>query len=117
MLSSQEIIDLKNYERQKKLFKNKMTKYYKIIDLSNQKSFLAKIWIDKIDDCIRDKIRDLCREIYINSKINHPSFLKYIGFSLKNLKRNPNPVIVFEYPNHNLNAILNSKKIRVYKLL
>ncbi|KAK8860760.1 hypothetical protein M9Y10_012426 [Tritrichomonas musculus] len=109
--SNKEILDLSDYERDEKLFKNEMFKYYKIIHQSNNKKFLAKIWTDDLDHFIRDKIRDLYREVYINSKINHPSFLKYVGFSLVNFKNKRKPLIVFEYASTgSLNMLLNSTK-------
>lgn len=104
-------LDLENYEQQKKLFHNEITSFYEVNDQIKDQKNIAKIWRKELKSFNREQIIDLYREIYINSQIKHPCFLKYIGFSLINFQAKKKPLILFENinPKGSLQIILNSK--------
>ena len=93
----EEEFDLEDYEKHRKLFFNDKIRYYEVINQKTGKKYIAKNWKKSLDDFRRKKIIDLYREVYIISKINHPSILKYIGFSKYNFKSDNKPVIIFEH--------------------
>lgn len=95
--STKDLLDLKNYEKHEKIFYNRKTKYYEIINSVTGEKNIAKFFTKTIDDCSRSQVLDLNREVYINSKLKHPSFLQFIGFSSIDFKSRPRPVIVFEH--------------------
>lgn len=94
---AKETLDLKDYEKHDKLFFNRKTKYYEIMDPITGNKNIAKIFLKTVDNCSRKHILNLYREIYINSKIKHPSFLQYKGFSFLDFKSRRRPVIVFDH--------------------
>ena len=101
------MIDLSQYEVLEKLRIVQYSKFYLISNIETGKKFLAKYHTGRRDRNLRDYFFDLSRELRILSKINHPSFLKFHGYSLTDFKNNENPVIILEYPqNKTLNELL-----------
>lgn len=71
----------------------------------------AKVSIYEMDRCTEDNILNLSREIYIISSLNHPSILRFIGYSPVNFKNKPKPVIITEYaPNNSLEQIIELER-------
>ena len=99
MFASQvEVFDLKNYEEKEEFFHyfaNSIV-YCEIINQLTGEKNIAKIINSPINKLPRLEVTNLYREVYINSMIKHPCFLKYIGFSAQNFKLEPKQVIVFE---------------------
>ena len=50
-----------------------------------------------MEHCSEDTILNLSREIDIISKINHPSILKFFGFSPFNFHKDEKPTIITEF--------------------
>ena len=62
---------------------------------------------EKIKNCPNSKIRNLIREVNIISKLNHPSIVKFVGFSLTNFSGENKPVIITEFlSNGTLNDLI-----------
>lgn len=81
--------------------------------LSNFKNFLFKVYTAKIslnplDSTSNSIIRNLTREINIVAKLNHPSVLKFIGYSPLDFKKESFPTIITEYAcNGSLNKVIH----------
>ena len=113
--SKEETFDLKKYEKVKKLFFNDKIRYYEIVNQQTRQKYIGKIWKKNLNDFRKKKILDLYREVYILSKIHHPSFLQFIGFSLSDFKSESKPVIVFEHISKGpLSLILNLQDDKIY---
>ena len=87
---------------------------FKVKEEGTENIFAAKISLSKLIDCNRSFIINLRREVSILSQLNHPSVLKFIGYSPIDFNQESYPVIISEYlPNGSLSdAIdLNRKSI------
>lgn len=92
-------IDLHKFEIQKKIFKNQYenTKYFFIINLATGSKNMAKCSSKYIEDLKRLDVINFSREHDIMFKLNHPSIIKFLGYSLTNFKNKSNTSIVTEY--------------------
>ena len=105
------LLDLSNFKKWEKIGKGGYGKVYKIEDNQTKQIFAAKISRDQLDFKSKEKFYQYAREVNIISKLNHPSILKFIGFSRTNFKGNPYPVIVTEFePNGSLDYILELER-------
>lgn len=75
------LINLSNFKKQYTLFEDQNYKYYEILNLS---IFMAKVMKEDFKHFTKEKLIDFSRELHINSKINHPSLLNFIGYNLTN---------------------------------
>lgn len=104
-------LDLKNFEKDSIINKSDLYKIYKIREKSTNCFYSAKISLIQIDQLSRDKIIQLSREVNIISQVNHPSLLKFIGYSPIDFKNHLKPVIVAELPlNKSLKDILEIER-------
>lgn len=70
-----------------------------------QKSILDEVVNSK------DTIRNLVREVNIICKLNYPSIIKFIGFSLNDFEGNSKPVLIAEYmPNGSLSDLIEQER-------
>lgn len=59
----------------------------------------------------KDTIRNLVREVNIICKLNYPSIIKFIGFSLNDFEGNSKPVLITEYmPNGSLSDLIEQER-------
>ena len=58
---------------------------------------MAKTTNINLENLSKEELIDLYREINIMSKINHPTILQFIGYSLLNFRKKEKPVIITEY--------------------
>lgn len=87
---------------------------FKVKEEGTENIFAVKISLSKLIDCNRSFIINLRREVSILSQLNHPSVIKFIGYSPIDFIQESYPVIISEYlPNGSLSdAIdLNRKSI------
>lgn len=91
------ILNLENYEKQKKIFQGDFYKIYKAISKSSKFEYSAKVSDVDINDLTESQIVNIYREVNLLSKIDHPSILLFIGFSPINFENEPKPVIINEY--------------------
>lgn len=92
----EDLLNLKKFKIERKLFKGEKCKYYEIFNLEKKTQNIAKTPMLDIQYFSREKLIDYSREVYINSKVNHPSILKFFGYSLNDFKERPKPVIITE---------------------
>ena len=104
-------IDIKLFE---KLHLIKKIDNFDIFEVKNNETnehFEAKVSTFRITKLSRKEIIHLSREINILSKLIHPSFLKFIGFSPIDFDKHPLPVLVSELPpNKSLEHLLNKER-------
>ena len=102
----EDIIDLKNYERQQKI-KNESNdwKFFKIINISKGNKRTAKISTYLYQELTIGMLTELYRQIDINSKLNHPAIFNYFGFSPINFKNKPKPTILLEEYSSNMSLM------------
>ena len=88
--------NLNHYKLGEKIGNGTFGKVYKVQDKRRNKIFAAKILKKEIEELDQNHINYITREINIMSKLKHPSIVNLIGFSPKDFKGNPKPVIVTE---------------------
>lgn len=91
------IVDLSRFAQIEQIDKGSYGTVFLIEDKETKEQFAAKILNAPIDSNSNDAIIFLSREVNYNSGMNHPSVLKFIGYSPCNFDGNPNPVIITEY--------------------
>lgn len=96
-ISQIKTIDLESYEIVQKLYRSKTYRYYQIRDIDTGKDYLAKIRKFCFEKLSKEDILNLSREINIISKIKHPSFPNFVGFSPNNFKNKPKAVLIMDY--------------------
>ena len=105
-------IDLNKFEKLNQIGQGGFGTVYKVISKNTGKKYAAKISMSNLDQCNDDTIKDLEREININSELNHPSILKFIGFNSNNFKSKPKPTIITELAsNGSLDKIIKLERI------
>lgn len=64
-----------------------------------------------IETCSKDTLINFSQELPILLRINHPSFLKFVGYSPISFKSKPKPTMIFENPsNGKLKDFLQDEK-------
>lgn len=77
---------------------------FKVIDKNTNEQYAAKI-------SLYEENLDLTREINNLAAIDHPSILKFIGYSPVNFYGEPKPVIITEFlPNNSLHRVLEDER-------
>lgn len=106
-----EILDLSKYEIQNESFTQGKWKYFTVLNITNGNKYLAKISTKFIKNWPREIFIDLLRELFISSKLNHPSILKFFGYSPLDLNNKPKLSMIFENAtNKTLSHILFTEK-------
>lgn len=103
-------IDLTNYQRLDRIGEGSFSVVYEIVNKENKQKLAAKIlkkeFFEGFED--DDESVNLRREATILQKLNHPSIVKYIGYSPLSFDKSASPVIVTELAsNRSLEEILN----------
>ena len=102
---------LDNLILQKEVGSGSFGKVYQVKDKITGKIYAAKISRQSITEISHDSIINLFREVNIISKLNHPSVLKFIGYSPTNFKGKPKPVIITEYAsNGSLDSLIHLQR-------
>lgn len=89
--------DLKQYKLKAQVGKGSFGTVYQVKDIKSKEIFAAKISHLEIDKITEDSAKNIVREVNIMSKINHPSIVKFIGYSKTDFEDKPKSVIVTEY--------------------
>lgn len=93
-------LNINNFIQKEKIGEGTFGEVYKVKDKTNKQIYAAKILFKHFEDNLDEEKRDLFREVNILSKINHPSIMKFIGFSSINFLNEPKPVIITELVNN-----------------
>ena len=97
-LMNENFLDLNKFEKSDLIMKSDIYKSYKVKSKETGSSYLCKISMIKISNFSKDDLIKLSREVNLISQLNHPSFLKFIGYSPINFKHQNKPVIITEFP-------------------
>ena len=104
-------VNLNNYEKVKKVGEGSFGKVYLIEDKDTEKQYCAKISRNIIEDNSLDDLINLITEVSLFSKFEHPSIIKFIGYSTVDFNNNPKPVIIMECcPNGTLKDAISKEK-------
>ena len=97
MLNQDDYVDLERFYLKEKLGSGAFSDVYLIEDKATSEIFAAKILKDEITTDSREELIRFSREVNYNAGMNHPSVLKFIGYSPFNFNNEPFPVIIMEY--------------------
>ena len=104
-------LDLSKYEILLKIGQGGFGKVFQVKEKRSGKILAAKISLQSLENVSKDNIRSLAREVNIISKLNHPSIVKFIGYSPVDFKNKKKPVIITEFlSNGSLGDIINLEK-------
>ena len=104
-------IDISLFEKLRLIKKIDNFDIFEIQNTETNEHFEAKISTVRITKLSIKEIIHLSREINILSKLIHPSFLKFIGFSPIDFNKHPLPVLISEMPpNKSLEHLLNKER-------
>ena len=104
-------LELNKYKKDAKIGQGSFGRVFKVIEVSTGEVFAAKISILEVDEDQKALILNLMREVNIISQLNHPSILKFIGYSPIDFENMSKPVIVTEYsPNGSLESIIDLER-------
>ncbi|KAK8847912.1 hypothetical protein M9Y10_018960 [Tritrichomonas musculus] len=107
----EDFIDLSNFSNQTYIGKGSFAKVYKVEDKETGEIFAAKISLNKLTEEQKQLMTNLKREIGIMSQLEHPSILKFKGYSPIDFKNESYPVIITEYSsNGSLDNILKLER-------
>ena len=106
-LLNDNFVSLSKFKPGEMIQKDLFSKVYKIISKENGDVYLCKISRYKISD----KDTDLTQEIDLISHLDHPSLLKFIGYSPTNFKNEQKLAIISEFvENGSLRQILDNER-------
>lgn len=89
--------DLYKYEKQKSVGSGSFGTVYKVKDNKTGNIYAAKISKIYLTQCNDDEVKNIEREISIISKLNHPSIIKFIGYTPFNFNKKSKPTIITEF--------------------
>ena len=92
-----EFLDLSKFSQQSFINKGTFGEVYKVMKNETKEIFAAKISLNKLTEEQKSLITNLKREVDLMSQINHPSILKFIGYSPIDFNSEYKPVIITEY--------------------
>ncbi|KAK8889286.1 hypothetical protein M9Y10_034032 [Tritrichomonas musculus] len=105
-------LDLNKYHIEEVIFKKDAFKICKVRDIETNNEFAAYMSMLKVNPITNDEIKKLSDDLIIIRKLNHPSLLKFIGFSLIDFKKQRKPVIITELATNGvLEQILELEKM------
>lgn len=107
-MNSASFVDISKYEFKQEVGSGSFGVVYIVEEIESKQIYAAKILKNPNETESIEKAVNISREINISSSLNHPSILKYIGYSYDDSK---NPVIISEYlKNGSLYNIINSER-------
>lgn len=89
-------LNLSKFEKGEIIQKSDFSKIIRVVDKETKAEYAAKVSMIEMDDLSESDIISLSREVKLLSQLNHPSILKFVGYSPINFKNDPKPVIVTE---------------------
>ncbi|KAK8899348.1 hypothetical protein M9Y10_001662 [Tritrichomonas musculus] len=105
------ILDLNSFTLMNRIGLGGFSEVFKVKDNKTGNVLAAKISLKPFIDNNDSEIRNLKREINILAKLNHPSILKFFGFSPFNFHKDEKPTIITEFmPNGSLADIIELER-------
>ncbi|KAK8871873.1 hypothetical protein M9Y10_007618 [Tritrichomonas musculus] len=116
-MASNLLLDINKFEKKSKIGGGSFAKAFTVIDKNTKEIFAAKILRFDVNQISRDEMIGLSNEVNIMSKLNHPSIIKFIGYSPVDFKNRQKPVIFLEYAtNNSLKDIIQLERQSASKL-
>ena len=91
------LINLKNFDVKRRISAGAFGEVFLVIEKNTGRMCAAKVSLKKIEDNSINETRNLRREIDIISRLNHPTVLKFVGFSYTNFLNERKPTIITEF--------------------
>ena len=111
MSSENQFLDLNSFDKLQFIGKGSFGKVFCVKEKETGSIFAAKILNPDSSEDAQSFCLNLLREVNIISKLNHPSILKFIGYSPIDFKKNTKSVLVTEFiPNGSLDQIIALEK-------
>ena len=107
-------IEISDFKILEKIGEGNFGDVYNVIEKKTNTNYAAKISKLMVDEDMenQEEVKYLFREINIFSILDHPSILKFIGYSPINFEGDPTPTIVTEYAvNNSLQNVINQEII------
>ncbi|KAK8897369.1 hypothetical protein M9Y10_015313 [Tritrichomonas musculus] len=111
-MDGEKFIDISRFQPIDSIGSGSFSEVFRVKDIDTGEIYAAKVINFNIKDTSvnQDEKIFLLREINLLSSLNHPSILKFIGFSPTNLESKSYPTIITKYePNGSLRNILDSE--------
>ncbi|KAK8880401.1 hypothetical protein M9Y10_003073 [Tritrichomonas musculus] len=116
-MSLESTINLKDYDKKSALGVGGFGEVFQVSNKKTGEIFAAKVSLYPLELISHSLIRNLRREIDIMSRLNHPTVLKFFGFSLTNFYDEDKPTIITEYmPTGSLADVLNLERKSISKI-
>lgn len=112
-MTEQRFLKLEKFEVLHSIGSGGFSKVYLIRDRETGQHYAAKVSLFMVDESTKNQNETLAlfREVNLISMLDHPSIIKFIGFSEKSFEGDPTPTIVTEYAsNGSLYDILDMEK-------
>ncbi|KAK8854144.1 hypothetical protein M9Y10_016701 [Tritrichomonas musculus] len=107
-IDTNKTVDLKNFQKMKEFGSGGFAKIFKATEIETTNVYAAKIYTDEFDKRSIDFLKKLSNEVNIHSYLNHPSIVKYCGFSPTNFEGDIFPVLMTELiPNGTLANVIS----------
>lgn len=92
-------LDLSRYQILFPIGKGGFSQVYRIKNTDNNEYYAAKVSLFMVDEETKDETETLLifREVNLISLLNHPSILKFIGYSQTDFENDPKPAIITEF--------------------
>ncbi|KAK8854132.1 hypothetical protein M9Y10_016686 [Tritrichomonas musculus] len=104
-------LNLDKYEQKELIRKNEFSKTFKVIEKDTNNIYAAKISNIDISQFSNEQMLNIAIEFNSISQLNHPSILRFVGFSPRSYKNEAKPVVVTEiYPERTLDDILKMER-------
>ncbi|KAK8884818.1 hypothetical protein M9Y10_043938 [Tritrichomonas musculus] len=104
-------LNLSQYTKIDKIGQGSFGKVFKVVQKDTNNIYAAKISSIPLSEDDNSLNLNLQREVNIIAQLNHPSVLKFIGYSPINFNQNPKRVIITEYTsNGSLSSIIKLER-------
>lgn len=107
-----DFVNIEDFIKQKLINNCDYNIIYSVLNKEKGELYTAKKYTNKFISFGLKSFESFNKELNIILELNHPSFLKFIGYSPINFKNKPKPVILTEFTsNGSLHQLLESKTI------
>ena len=101
-----------NFEKKSRLGQGGFGEVYSVLEKDTGNFYAAKISLKEVNENTSNAIISLSREVNINAQLDHPSILKFIGFSPVNFENETKPVTISELSkNGSLSRIIDLERM------